>query len=61
MDDADLIDLDGRVLHEAFVDGPSEVPHATDTLTTGRGSYRIAVQISSVGDTTDIDQSWRQP
>jgi predicted AlkP superfamily pyrophosphatase or phosphodiesterase len=55
--------LNGRVLREAFSDGPDEEQVAVDThvLTTaaGDGRYQAAIQLSAVGHQRYIDKSWR--
>ncbi len=55
--------FDGRVLNEAFVDGPDEeqVPLEVRTLftETADGKYRAALQITELGRQRYIDKSWR--
>jgi arylsulfatase A-like enzyme len=55
--------LDGRILHEALLDGPDEEQVAVETrvqATTARqGQYRAALQVSQVGPYRYIDKSWR--
>jgi predicted AlkP superfamily pyrophosphatase or phosphodiesterase len=61
--DIDLKGFDGRVLSEAFVDGPDEekVPievrtHAVETLD---GSYRAVLQVTELDRQRYVDKSWR--
>ena len=53
--------LDGRVLDEAFADGPDpeRVPVETVTHTTAAGDYRAAIQVSVAGGRRYIDKGWR--
>ncbi len=55
--------FDGRVLTEAFVDGPDQeqVPIQVRTLfaETADGSYRAALQVTELGRQRYIDKSWR--
>jgi predicted AlkP superfamily pyrophosphatase or phosphodiesterase len=54
--------LDGRVLREAFRDGPDEeqVPYETRVLTTQAGPhYRAAIQITEIGGQRNLDKCWR--
>jgi arylsulfatase A-like enzyme len=61
--EADISRFDGRVLNEAFSDGPDEeqVPIEVRTLfaETVDGSYRAALQITELGRQRYIDKSWR--
>jgi len=61
--EADISRFDGRVLNEAFNDGPDEeqVPIEVRTLfaETADGSYRAALQITELGRQRYIDKSWR--
>jgi arylsulfatase A-like enzyme len=55
-------DLDGRVLKEAFRDGPDEEKTTVETrvLTTARESaYQAAIQITVVGRHRYVDKAWR--
>jgi predicted AlkP superfamily pyrophosphatase or phosphodiesterase len=53
--------LDGRVLSEALEGGPDpeQVPVETRVHTAVAGSYRAALQISTVGGRRYVDKSWR--
>ena len=53
--------LDGRVLTEAFRDGPDEeqIQSQTRVLRTESGRYRAAVQVTDVGKYRYIDKGWR--
>jgi arylsulfatase A-like enzyme len=55
--------FDGRAITEAFVDGPDpeQVPVRTTTHVTATpdGTYRVAIQVTEVGDQRYIDKSWR--
>ncbi len=53
--------LDGRVLHEAFVDGPDpeQIAVTTHVRTAEAGAYRAAIQISEVSGRRYVDKSWR--
>ena len=53
--------LDGRVLTEAFRDGPDEEQIQTQTrvLRTSSGRYRAAVQVTEVGKYRYVDKGWR--
>jgi predicted AlkP superfamily pyrophosphatase or phosphodiesterase len=55
--------FDGRAITEAFADGPEpeQVPvHTTTHVTaTPDGIYRVAIQITEVGNQRYIDKSWR--
>lgn len=55
--------LDGRVLHEALLDGPDEeqvvVETSVQATTARQGQYRAALQVSQVGPYRYIDKSWR--
>ena len=55
--------VDGRVLREAFVDGPDEeqVPVQTRLYTTeaGAGRYRAVLQISEADGVRYVDKGWR--
>jgi arylsulfatase A-like enzyme len=59
----DASDCDGRVLWEAFVNGPDEeqVPVETRVYTTeaSAGAYRAVVQISEVDGRRYVDKGWR--
>ena len=61
--DPALPHFDGRAIAEAFVDGPDpeQVPVRTTTHVTATpdGAYRVAIQITEVGDHRYIDKSWR--
>jgi arylsulfatase A-like enzyme len=61
--DPALPHFDGRAIAEAFVDGPDpeQVPVRTTThvAATPDGAYRVAIQITEVGDHRYIDKSWR--
>ena len=50
--------MDGRVLREALVDGPdpADIRHDTQTHTSEQGSYRQHVIVSTVGDTSYVDE-----
>jgi hypothetical protein len=53
--------LDGRVLAEAFRDGPDEEQIQFDTkiFRAEAGQYRAAVQVTDVGSHRYIDKGWR--
>jgi arylsulfatase A-like enzyme len=53
--------MDGRVLAEALADGPDPQRVAVDTrtYTTAAGSYRAALQVSTVDGHRYVDKSWR--
>ena len=55
--------LDGRVLHEAFVDGPDEEQVPVETrayaVEAAAGVYRAIVQISEVDGRRYVDKGWR--
>jgi arylsulfatase A-like enzyme len=53
--------LDGRVLREAFVDGPDaeQVVAVTRVHTVEAGAYRAALQVSEVDGRRYVDKSWR--
>ena len=53
--------MQGRVLSEAFKNGPDPEKIATEThiLEESSGDYRIAIQLSSVAGHTYVDKSWR--
>jgi hypothetical protein len=57
------VSFDGRVLSEAFVDGPDEeqVPIQVRTyfVETADGAYRSALQVTELGRQRYIDKSWR--
>jgi arylsulfatase A-like enzyme len=59
----DASDLDGRVLHEAFVDGPDEeqvnVETRAYTTEAAAGAYRAIVQVSEVDGRRYVDKGWR--
>ncbi len=61
--EADISRFDGRVLNEAFSDGPDEeqVPIEVRTLFTETpdGKYRAALQVTELGRQRYIDKSWR--
>ena len=61
--EADISRFDGRVLNEAFNDGPDEeqVPIEVRTLFTETpdGKYRAALQVTELGRQRYIDKSWR--
>jgi arylsulfatase A-like enzyme len=54
--------LDGRLLHEALVDGPDAEQIAVDTRvhTVAAGAYRAAIQVSEVDGRRYVDKSWRE-
>ena len=58
-------DVDGRIVAEAFEDGPDaeKVPFETRSFITegGANGYRAALQVSLVGRHRYIDKSWRIP
>jgi hypothetical protein len=58
---ADRAGMDGRVLAEGLVDGPDpqQVAVATRTYTLVSGSYRAALQVSTVDGHRYVDKSWR--
>ena len=51
--------VEGRVLHEAFDDGPSS-PHALrETVAVdGADGYRAHLEVSRVGDTRYLERAW---
>jgi hypothetical protein len=53
--------LDGRVLHEALVDGPDpeQIAVTTHVHTAEAGAYRAAIQVSEVDRRRYVDKSWR--
>jgi arylsulfatase A-like enzyme len=53
--------LDGRVLHEALLDGPDPEQLAVETRvhTAEAGAYRAALQISAVDGRRYVDKGWR--
>jgi arylsulfatase A-like enzyme len=57
----DTAGCDGRVLHEALVDGPDpeRVGVVTHLHTVQAGAYRAALQISEVDGRRYVDKSWR--
>src|SRR5262245_544113 len=61
--DVDIGRFDGRVLREAFADGPDEeqVPIQVRTyfVETADGSYRAALQVTELERQRYIDKSWR--
>jgi arylsulfatase A-like enzyme len=61
--DVDMRRFDGRVLREAFADGPDEeqVPVQVHTyfVETPEGTYRAAVQITDLERQRYVDKSWR--
>jgi predicted AlkP superfamily pyrophosphatase or phosphodiesterase len=61
--DVDMRRFDGRVLREAFADGPDEeqVPVQVHTyfVETADGSYRAALQITDLERQRYVDKSWR--
>jgi hypothetical protein len=61
--DIDLTGFDGRVLHEAFVDGPDEekvpIQVRTHFVETPDGTYRAALQITELDQQRYVDKSWR--
>ncbi len=54
--------LDGRVLHEAFADGPDEeqVAIETRTLRVSNGAYKAVLQVTETGGRRYLDKSWRK-
>jgi arylsulfatase A-like enzyme len=58
---ADRGDLDGRVLAEAFEDGPDAEQTAVDTRVHAveAGVYRAAIQVSEIDGRRYADKSWR--
>ena len=61
--DIDLNGFDGRVLSEAFADGPDEeqvpVEVHTQFAETPDGTYRTAIEVTELGRQRYIDKSWR--
>jgi len=61
--DIDLTRFDGRVLSEAFAEGPDEEKVVIQTRThfveTPDGAYRAALQITELDRQRYIDKSWR--
>jgi hypothetical protein len=61
--DVDVSRFDGRVLSEAFADGPDEeqVPIQVRTyfVEMADGSYRAALQVTELDRQRYIDKSWR--
>jgi arylsulfatase A-like enzyme len=61
--DIDLTRFDGRVLSEAFADGPDEekvaVAVRTHFVETPDGTYRAALQVTELDHQLYIDKSWR--
>jgi len=61
--DVDVSRFDGRVLSEAFTEGPDEeqVPVQVRTYfaETADGNYRAALQVTELGRQRYIDKSWR--
>jgi predicted AlkP superfamily pyrophosphatase or phosphodiesterase len=61
--DVDMRRFDGRVLREAFADGPDEeqVPVQVHTyfVETPEGTYRAALQITDLERQRYVDKSWR--
>jgi predicted AlkP superfamily pyrophosphatase or phosphodiesterase len=61
--EVDISRFDGRVLDEAFAEGPDEeqVPVQVRTYfaETADGSYRAALQVTELGRQRYIDKSWR--
>ena len=61
--DIDLTRFDGRVLSEAFADGPDEEKVAVQVRThfveTPDGTYRAALQVTEVDRQRYVDKSWR--
>ena len=61
--DIDVKAFDGRVLSEAFVDGPDEeklpIEVRTHSVETPDGSYRAMLQITELDRQRYIDKSWR--
>ena len=54
--------MDGRVLTEAFRDGPDEEQMVSETRvlrTEAVGAYRAAIQITDVSRYRYIDKGWR--
>ena len=55
--------LDGRVLREAFADGPDEeqipIEVRTHFVQTADGAYRAALQSTVLNQKVYIDKSWR--
>jgi arylsulfatase A-like enzyme len=55
--------FDGRVVSEAFADGPDPEQVPTRTIThvtaTADGAYRAAIQVTEVASQRYIDKSWR--
>ena len=63
MGNAKAASLEGRVLAEAFVNGPDEEQVAVEvkTLRVARGGYRAALQVSETAGRRYLDKSWREP
>jgi predicted AlkP superfamily pyrophosphatase or phosphodiesterase len=61
--DTDMASFDGRVLNEAFANGPDgeQVPVQVRThiVETGDGTYRAALQVTELGRQLYIDKGWR--
>jgi arylsulfatase A-like enzyme len=61
--DAEAARFDGRVLREAFVDGPDEeqvpIEVRTYSVETADGSYRAMLQVTELDRQRYIDKSWR--
>jgi arylsulfatase A-like enzyme len=61
----DATGTDGRVLHEALIDGPDaeQVPFETRVhrAEAGAGAYRAVVQVSEVDGRRYVDKGWRAP
>ena len=57
----DATGCDGRVLHEALVDGPDpeRIGAVTHLHTAEAGAYRATLQISEVEGRRYVDKSWR--
>ena len=54
--------FDGRVLHEALVNGPDEEQVATETRTlrVANGTYRAVLQVTEAAGRRYLDKSWRE-
>ncbi len=61
--DTDVSSFDGRVLNEAFANGPDgeqvTVQVRTHIVETGDGTYRAALQVTELGRQRYIDKGWR--
>jgi hypothetical protein len=59
----DLKGFDGRVLSEAFIDGPDEetvpIEVRTHSVETPDGGYRAMLQVTELDGRRYIDKSWR--